>query len=398
MLKFFRNKLVLKRIFWTLLILTLPAFLALESGNISRWGKKLPYYIGTVNDQEISFDELSRNMNGIKGQLILNYFNQPETVSGLFDNKPFLAKLAWERLVLLREAKTHNIKIADKEVIDYMRKHPMFGRDGFFDPKIYEQTLKYVFGLDPRTFEETVRENLIIQKLKDIISKDIRVSEDEILRAYNRDNEKMKISYVLIPDRDFLDKTNIGDNEIRNYYENHKLEFILSRPKKDGYSTVPEFEEVKDSIHASLAKNISRRAAFRYAEDIYRKLLEMSEKDKIAFDVAAAELGLKVEVTPMFSKLDNIEGIGRADYLIEAALTLKNPDQISYPVETEKGIIIFRILETGGIDKDKFKKEKESYYNMVLEAKKFNELNERFKKISPKTRLKIDFQDIEKYY
>jgi len=381
-----------------LVILIVPAFALWEGGSILRSRGIGANYVGTIDNENISFDELFRNMAGIRSQLILNYFNQPKALDEFSNNKPFLAKLGWERLVLLKEAKTHNIRISDKEVINYIQAHPMFGRSGGFDSRLYNHIIRYTFGLDPRRFEEIVRENLVIQNLKDIVSKDVKVSEEETLREYKRDNEKIKISYILISNKDFLDKVTIDDNVMRDYYEKHKFEFMVSLPKNGENAAIPDFDDVKNNIRIYLTENKVKLMEFEYAQDIYKKIMETTEKENLTFEDTVAKFGLKIMESSLFSKSDYIEGVGEANYLIEVALTLTKPNQISNPIEIKNGIIIFKISGTGGIDEEKFKKEKDIYSKKVLEAKKLRKLDERFKKISPRTHLKINFQDIEKCY
>ena len=398
MLKLFRTRRVVKRVLWALIIVTVPAFVAWETGSMSRSRGRGADYVGTIDDEKISFDELSKNTTGIRSQLILNYFNLPKVMDGFLNNKPFLAKLGWERLVLLKEAKTRNIEIPDREVINYIRTHPMFVRSGGFDQRLYGYILRHTFGLDPRDFEEIVRENLEIQKLKDMISKDIEVSEEEILKEYKRDNEKIKISYILISSKDFFDKVKIDDDMIEGYYEKHKLEFMPLLPKGGENTAIPSLEEVRNNIRAYLIESEARLMAFRYVQDLYKKITETMEKESATFENAVSRLGLKTMETPLFSKSDFIEGLGDANYIMEVALSLTKPDQISNPIETKAGIIIFKISGTEGTDEEKFKKERGIYFKKALEAKKLKRLDELFKTLSPRTRLDIDFQDIEKYH
>jgi peptidyl-prolyl cis-trans isomerase D len=398
MLKFFREKRIVKGIFWALVIFILPAFVVWEGGSMLRSRWKGLTYVGTVDGEKVSFGELSKNMAGVRSQLILNYFNQTKTLDEFSNNKPLLAQFGWKRLVLLKEAKTHNIKISDREVINYIQKHPVFVMGGRFDQKTYNHVLKYTLGLGPRDFEEIVRENLVIEGLKDIISQGIKVSEEEVLKEYKRENEKIKISYILISKKDFLDKTKIDDNIVKDYYEKHKLEFMLSLPKTGENAAIPDFEDVMNGIRKHLAENEARLMAVKYAQDLHKKIAETMEKENVKFETAVSKLGLKVAESKLLSKSDHIEGLGEADYLIEVALTFTKPDQISSPVETKDGVIIFKRSGTEGIDEEKFKKDKDIYFKKVLEAKKFNKLEERFKNISPRTGLKINFQDIEKYY
>jgi len=378
--------------------LILPAFVLLEMRGTWRSKEKGSNSVGTVDDKKISFEELSESVAGIRSQMILNYFSQTEVLDNFFKNKPLLTMLGWKRLVLLEEATKYSIKIPDKEVINYIRTHPLFSRNGNFNSRRYEYVLRYNIGLNPRNFEEIVRENLAIQKLKEILSKNVAVSEEEISREYRRDNEKIKISYILIANKDFLDKVNVDDKAIKNYYEKHTLEFMLPPRGEEAASGISGFEDVKDNIRKYLIENEMRSSSHKYAIDTYKKILEAMEKESITFEDAAATLGLKIIESPIFSKSDYIEGVGEAGFLMDISLTLTKPNQISNPIEIKDGIIIFKILESTHIDEEKFKKEKDAYSEKLLEAKKLKKLDERFNKISPKSRLQIDFQDMEKYH
>ncbi|MBI5144263.1 MAG: SurA N-terminal domain-containing protein [Candidatus Omnitrophica bacterium] len=398
MLKFFRQKRIMKIIFWGLVTLILPAFVLLEMKGMWRSKEKGSNFVGTVDAEKISFEELSESTAGVRSQMILNYFGQPEVLDAFFKNKPLLTMLGWKRLVLLKEAEKYNIKILDKEVITYIRSHPLFSRNGNFDSRRYRHILRYNIGLSPRNFEEIVRGNLTIQKLKEILSKNVTVSEEEILREYKRDNEKIKISYILVANKDFLNKVNVGDKAIKDYYEKHKLEFMLPHGGEEAASGISNFEDVKDNIRTYLTENEMRSLSRKYALDIYKKILEAMEKENATFEGAAASASLKTIESPLFSKSDYIEGVGEGGSLIDIALTLTKPNQISNPIEAKDGIIIFKVSESTPIDEEKFKKEKDAYSEKLLEAKKLKKLDERFNEISPKSHLQIDFKDMEKYH
>ena len=55
---------------------------------------------------------------------------------------------------------------------------------GQFDDRMYEYILKNNMSLDARTFEEIARENIAIKKLNDMLTKDVRITDEEVLENY----------------------------------------------------------------------------------------------------------------------------------------------------------------------------------------------------------------------
>ena len=200
MLKFFRSKNVTKFVLWIIIILILPAFVLFGTERLSL--KKGPKFAGFINSKKVSFDALYESMIAVRSQLILNYWNNAEKIKEVANDRPLIAKLAWERLIMLSEAKKNKIVVTDRELTDYLRNHPIFLRNGSFDDKLYQYILQHNIGLSPRSFEEIVRKNLQVIKLKAAALKEGNAKEDEWLA---------RISAGAKPNIDF--------NEIDKYYK-----------------------------------------------------------------------------------------------------------------------------------------------------------------------------------
>lgn len=186
MLKFLRKKNVSKVIFWGLVILVMPAFVLWGTGSLSGSKDKGPKCVGMIADKKVPFEDLYYALNGIRCQVVLTYFTQPKILDAIFQNKELMGKLAWDRLLMLKEADRNKIKANDKEVVSFIQSHPIFTRNGAFDTKIYEHVLRYNIGLDARGFEEIVRENIRIKKLNDLVAKDVAVTDEEVLDEYKK--------------------------------------------------------------------------------------------------------------------------------------------------------------------------------------------------------------------
>ena len=400
MLKLFRHKNVTKIVLWGILILILPAFVLWGTGGGGGGKDKGPSFVGLIDNQKVSFNDFAESLTAIRAQIILNYFDQPKVLDTFLGAKAFLGKLAWDRLLMAREAKKANIKISNEDVIKSIRNHPIFSRDGAFDDKMYLYVLRNNMGLDPRRFEEIVRSNLAVQRLNDKLTKDIKVTDEDTLEAYKTDNEKFKISYILFSDDGFIDKADIDEKEVKDYYDEHKDEFIIPAKKDEVNSkagTIAAFDDVKADIKKFLAARVTRPIAVKYADEEYSKIKDLMAKESLTFEAAATKLGLKPMESAFFAKTEYLEGIGEAGRIVETAVKL-NKDAVSSPVEIAKGVMIFRLIDTQKIDDEKFKKEKNDYANKALEVKKTIYLENWLRGIERNNTVNIDFKDYEKYY
>ena len=185
MLKVFRHKNVTKFVLWMILILILPAFVLWGTGSLGRSKNKGPSYAGTISNKKVSFERFAHGLTGVRCQIILNYYPQPRLLEQFLSNKELLGKLAWDRLIMEQLARSSGLKATDKEVIEYIKSHPIFSRGGQFDTRLYDYVLKKV-PIDPRSFEEIVRETLIIKKLNDAVAKDVTITDTEILTSLER--------------------------------------------------------------------------------------------------------------------------------------------------------------------------------------------------------------------
>jgi peptidyl-prolyl cis-trans isomerase D len=396
MLKLLRQKHIAKIIFWGIVILIMPAFVLWGTGNLGRTKEKGPKSVGTIDNRKVTFDDFWKSLTSIRCQIILNYFDRPKVLDELLKNKYFLARLAWDRLIMLGAARGQKIKIGDNEVISFIKSHPIFLRRGQFDDRLYEYFLKNSMGIDPRNFEEIVRENLSIAKLNDNLTKHITMTESDILDGYRKVRDRFRVRYVLFALDEFMQKIKIDDTEIRDYFEKHKDDFA-GAPGEDGIPKPAGLEDSKEKIRLLLTAEKARPDAIKYVEETYLKLAEAMEKEKLSFEAACEKLGLKTGEAGAFSGLDNIEGLGTAQSLADAAVAMKD-GEVSRPVETQKGAVIFKLIEIQPFDEKKFAEEKAEFSKALLIKKKNAFLENWLRGLELGATLNIDLKDWEKFY
>lgn len=319
MLKFLRKRKIMKRIFWALVILLLPPFVLWGAGNIVRSGKTGPKYIGKIYGKKISFKRFAGNYEACMHYLILSSGGDPTVLNQMMGSIN-INQMAWERIVLLEEARRRHIKAADSEVADLLSRHPIFARRGAFDKQFYNYILTNTLRTSPLKFEGEMRENIVIDKLRKAVIKDIAVTDEELLDEYKRENEKIKISFLLVDPKAFEKDIPPEEPLIRTFYERIKEAYRKGEEANIRYIYIDSNDiDLLSRANEELSKNTS--------------LDEFAQKNNLA-----------IEETGFFGMDEEIPKIGWSYEVAAAAFDLKK-GATSYPVYTPKGYYIINVKE-----------------------------------------------------
>lgn len=242
MLNMLRRKKTMKRILWALAIIIIPAFVLWGAGSMSE-RRSSHKYVGTIEGRKIPFDDLVKSIQDTQVSLFLIYFNQPEVLRNLRNNRSLLYRVSWENLIMSEKAKKAKISVSDSEVVDFITAFPLFSRGGAFDEKVYKYILRSSLGLGPRAFEESIRVSLVSEKYKEGIVKDITISEEEAREDYKERFEKAKLNYVVIDKAVFKEEAEASEEEIAAYYEENKDSFMEPEKIVLQYIAFPHTEE-----------------------------------------------------------------------------------------------------------------------------------------------------------
>lgn len=126
---------------------------------------------------------------------VLNYGDK----AGKEVPKEELARQAWERLMLLAEARRLQIRVSDKEVVEEIKRQPLFQRDGQFDRAGYQAIIQYSLRTNPRVFEEEFREQLIIKKLLRQAIPEPAVTEEALRKHFLQRETPIRVSTLTLP-------------------------------------------------------------------------------------------------------------------------------------------------------------------------------------------------------
>ena len=147
----------------------------------------------------------------------------------------FPAKTVLSSLISMRiarvEAERLGLRASDAEVAADIRKQykPTDGKP--FDQAVYQRNAADQAG-SVSNFEETVRDSLSASKLRAFLSSGVTVSEEEVLKDFQRKNAKFDLSYVSVSSTDLAQSITPSDQELRDYFEKNKPAYHIDSAQK----------------------------------------------------------------------------------------------------------------------------------------------------------------------
>ncbi|GAM08432.1 peptidyl-prolyl cis-trans isomerase D [Geobacter sp. OR-1] len=329
-------------------------------------------YAAKVNGGKISLEQYQRSYYQLRGiyEQLSGKSLTPDQEKQLGIKKAALDKLV-DSLLISQEARKMGIKVTKDEIVAAVAAVPAFQKDGAFDFKLYQQTLKSN-RLTPQEFEDGQEEDLMIKKARQKITDKAQVSDDEALAAYKKRNDKVdlqfvsfspadvrgevklteqdltaylqahqeqfktpeqiSISYLLVDPAKFTGKVTVTDEEVQTYYQRNIDRF-------QGKGGILPFAEVKDQAKADAIKAKAAKQAYEATADALNKNLKGAD-----LAAAAKGLGVSISETPLFTAVAPPAQLAGEAELVKRSFMTKQ-GEFGGPVETKKGIYIVKVKE-----------------------------------------------------
>ncbi len=158
------------------------------------------------------------------------------------DSKEPVAEQVWRQMALFSQARQMGMTITKDELAQEIQNFFPVDPRTFEDRDGFRRMLGSVFHLTEPQFEETIREYLLARKLQYLIRNSVKITEDEALQRYIKENEQVRVKYAALKARDFISQVEVEEDEIKSFYDKYSEIF----PDKDeGIWGYREPEKVK---------------------------------------------------------------------------------------------------------------------------------------------------------
>ena len=203
--------------------------------------------VASVGGHEISREDVQRLSERMaRGQQIPEFYRKmlyQQAVGELL-----------RQAAVLYEAERMGLKVSDKELREDLQTGPY--KDTFFPDgkwigaQQYKALLLNQANVTVEQFERGRKEDLLRQKLINVVMANAVVSDSEVQQAYKEKNTKVKVQYAIIQLDDVLKTIKPTETELKAYYEANQTRY---------QNAIPEKRQIKYFVvnDADITKNVT---------------------------------------------------------------------------------------------------------------------------------------------
>ncbi len=323
--------------------------------------------VAVVNGSYIGLREYQSMYNNLLEQMRRQFGKQfsSELVEALNLKGQALDRLINRRLILT-EAGMLKFDVSREELQNAIVSYPAFQTNGRFDPLRYQQALRYA-RLTPQEFEASQREDLLINKVEQLVTRGTKVLESEMLSFFHHTRDRVNLAYVQIEPQDFKNQVKVDEEAVRDYFDKHRENYRLADKRNILYvrfvprdylaevkvtdQEIEEFYQLHQDDYREPKKVRARHILFRIAEKAKTaEIQEILDRAKKVLALARkgdnfAELARKYSEDSTAAKGGDLGYFKSGDMVkpfADSAFSLKK-GEISDLVRTRYGIHIIKV-------------------------------------------------------
>jgi peptidyl-prolyl cis-trans isomerase D len=316
---------------------------------------------GRVDGEDLSVADLSDAVRNTRYSIIMEGQSRELEQPGASAQ---VAEMAWSQLLILREADRLHIVISDTELVDFIRKLPMFQKDGVYSPDLYKKgmtDLKYTLRLpdsdvDPLAgtkdvFEKVLRNNLRLEAVTQALFSSVRSSAHDVSAEYQKLYGPATVSLVTFDPKTFIAAAQVTPAEVEAEYKTHpgnpayrtaekrKVDYVL-------FMLSPDQAKLPDAQKAAAKDALGQKALdFALAFQPEPTADGQSAPPPPDFLTEAKKRGLNAATSDFFAEDTPPANVPPSPAFNSAAFSLTKDNTISKVVELDNGVAVLHLAE-----------------------------------------------------
>jgi peptidyl-prolyl cis-trans isomerase D len=167
--------------------------------------------IAEIGGQTITTQDLDRNIRQRLQNMTGKY--SPQLASAVAG--PILDDMIIQRALSLQAGKL-GLQVTDAEVLRAARAIPGLYPDGKF---IGDDRFEQAMGMTVNQFLEQLRQNLLVQKIRSVVTDGVSVTPAEVHQEFLRRNAKVKVEYVVFDPSKLLKDVDVTPQALQDFYQ-----------------------------------------------------------------------------------------------------------------------------------------------------------------------------------
>jgi len=229
---------------WTLFAVIIVFVLGFVFFSGSNWGgnasSQVVAKVGGDQVSAVEFDRVYQNQVQKYRELYKGSFS-PDLARALDLPRQVLDGMI-ERKLRLEAARRLKLTVSDDELARAIASLSYFQENGqFIGAQRYSERLRLA-GMYPETFEEGVREDLLVEKYGALVKASVAVPEADVRKEFSAKNDKATIEYILVPSSRMEGALEPSEADLKAYYEKNRERYRSPEQRRANYLLVDKLK------------------------------------------------------------------------------------------------------------------------------------------------------------
>src|SRR5579863_8405252 len=165
-----------------------------------------------------------RNPQYADNPMILNFFTQQVGTQLL------------QQQVLLEEAEHLGISATSDDVVNYLHSGPtgavIFPNGKYIGDQQYTALVNNRLNISVTEFEDNIKRDIVLQRLRALVTAGVSVSDQEVRTQYLKDNIKIKFDYAVLSSDELRKSINPSDADLEAYFKKNAVRYASAVPEQ----------------------------------------------------------------------------------------------------------------------------------------------------------------------
>jgi peptidyl-prolyl cis-trans isomerase D len=219
--------------------------------------------IAKVNGYKIALPEYNRAIENVRNRIMSEGKKVDPAMFDSFEFKESIIDGLITKQLLNNDIKKSKFKITDQQLSQYIIGMPEFQKDGKFSQEIYDKVLQNN-QLTPKKFEESIRNDLLIQQVRDGLQKLTFIPPNNLAETLKATSQQREISIAEFKTKEYMTKANIAEKDMQAFYDQNKSKFIAPEQVKAEFvvfslaNILPTINVTEDEIKSFFKANADK--------------------------------------------------------------------------------------------------------------------------------------------
>jgi peptidyl-prolyl cis-trans isomerase D len=219
--------------------------------------------IAKVNGYKIALPEYNRAIENVRNRIMSEGKKVDPAMFDSFEFKESVIDGLITKQLLNNDIKKSKFKITDQQLSQYIIGMPEFQKDGKFSQEIYDKVLQNN-QLTPKKFEESIRNDLLIQQVRDGLQKLTFIPPSNLEETLKATTQQREISIAEFKTKEYMAKANIAEKDMQAFYDQNKSKFLAPEQVKAEFvvfslaNILPTINVTEDEIKSFYKTNADK--------------------------------------------------------------------------------------------------------------------------------------------